>query len=44
MANEEKDKLKIKVDDVLANLKDKFKEADSKIKLEVAKLREKFRK
>ena len=44
MANEEKDKLKIKVDDVLANLKDKFEEADSKIKLEVAKLREKFRK
>ena len=44
LANEEKDKLKIKVDDVLANLKDKFEEADSKIKLEVAKLREKFRK
>ena len=42
--NKEKDKLKIKVDDVLANLKDKFEEADSKIKLEVAKLREKFRK
>lgn len=44
LANEEKDKLKVKVDDVLANLKDKFEEADSKIKLEVAKLREKFRK
>lgn len=42
--NKEKDKLKIKVDDVLANLKDKFEEADSKIKLKAAKLREKFRK
>ena len=44
MANEEKDKLKIKVEDILTNLKDKFEETDSKIKLEVAKLREKFRK
>lgn len=42
--NKEKDKLKIKVDDVLANLKDKFEEADSKIKLKADKLREKFRK
>lgn len=43
-ANEEKDKFKNRVDDVLSDLKDKFEEADNRLKLEVAKLREKFRK
>jgi hypothetical protein len=43
-ANEETDKFKNRVDDVLSDLKDKFEEADKRLKLEVAKLRQKLKK
>ena len=43
-ANEETDKFKNRVDDVLSDLKDKFEEADKRLKLEVAKLRQRLKK
>ena len=40
----ETEKFKNRVDDVLSDLKDKFEEADKRLKLEVAKLRQRLKK